>query len=637
MSSEPMILDFPDFECAFEFTDDKPLFRIIAQAAEGLAEPTEITPADFSNMERSVHGDITSLVFSGQPYSGERRMQVTVAFRRTPEEVLASIELDLGGGILIREVRFPHIVWEPVESFDNLLISTAWGDNIERPTKTIRERKGGEMTYIYPSELAMQYMALHNPARCVYISAYSLSDESLSLCAKTLSDTEMALSVNHYPFVSSGVWKSPECGFAVLPGGWHAAADLYSSHMADKFKAPDVPEWMRDGFHGWMQVGLGFVGKEPKIKFRNLPDVFKRAQAVGLNTVHIYGWAGHGFDTEYPEYNVNPKLGTEDDLRAAMDEIKSMGGHAILYINGRLVDPDTEFFKHKGGDKSICLKEDGEPYIERYGTPVDFRIACPVCEAYQDQIAGEVRKIAQDFRAHAIQIDQISCNTGFLCFDSKHSHPTPATNFLPGVSRMLSKVRETHRAINPDFFTWCEGCHERFGQFYDVNQGHGEAFTWQIGESIPEQFKYNYPDYIVTGLAENMQKLCYSFAQGKPFDFHMGQLDDAEFAGLLKAFVDVRKSNPEYFLHGVFRDSVGLEVNTGVRAFRIDRRDGGGVLMNVWIPGAGANNKSRASLRVAGGGPSRPRIIYPTDLSVTPNGEWLDLSWTGPVATMIFG
>lgn len=622
---DPTKFDYPEFHLGFEFDDERPLFVLTVQ--EGTST-REVTPDQFPDVEQSRDEEAQVFVFHSRNTG-----TVRVEFRRAGPEVTGSIEVEPADGITVREVRFPHITWQSVEAFDSLLMSTAWGDNIERPTKTIRERCGGEISYIYPSELAMQYMVLHNPGRAVYLSRYGVGDESFRLSAASLSDRSLALYVVHYPFVSSGKWKSPDCGFAILPGGWHAAADLYGLHMRGEFAPPDVPQWMREEFHGWVQVGMSFVDGGVKHRFSDLPAVFRRIQETGLNTMHVFGWCGRGHDTEYPDYNINPALGTQDDLRAAMDEIRSMGGHAILYTNGRLVDPESAFYTG-GGSKSLCVREDGTPYTENYGTGVEFRIACPTREDYHAKMASEVECIARVLHAHAIQIDQISCNTGFLCFDPSHPHPTPSTNFLPGVSAMLQRIRETHRAIDPDFFTWCEGCHERFGQFYDVNQGHGEEFTWQIGESTPEQFSYNYPDYIVTGICDTVQKLCYTYAQGKPFDFHLKALDDPDLATLVKELVAVRKTHADYFLHGTFRDRVGLGCSAGVRVFRIDHPVSAAALINVWTPGLAAGRGASASIRLRGMR-GDVTLIYPNDLAAEANGDWLEMSWTGPVASVV--
>lgn len=633
MAKADLRFDYPEHGCGFEFDDHRPLFRLIVRSSDQRAHTATLTPADFDRVERIEDGYAARLTFS-EP-RGTSALTVTVELHRSGSEITGSLQVESDGGLIVREAQFPYVVWEQVEAFDSLLMSTSWGDNIQRPTDTIRERCGGKISYIYPSMLAMQYMVLHNPGRSVYISAYSTSDESFIMTAECLPRESLALSINHFPFLSKGMWRSPEVGVAVLEGGWHAAADLYRSHMGDKFAAPDSPQWMKDGFHGWVQVGMKHEGKPANFHYSDLPGIFRRIQDTGLDTMHVFGWNGCGHDTEYPDFNTNPELGTSQDLRRSLDEIRAMGGHAILYTNGRLVDPESDYYHSEGGDQCVCLNEDGEPIIERYGTTPEFRIVCPVCGSYQDYLLAQIDKIMRDYGAHAIQIDQISCNWGSLCFDDRHPHPTPASNFLPGLSTMLSRIRKLHKDADPDFFTWCEGCHERFGQFYDVNQGHGEEFTWQVGESTPEQFKYNYPDYPVTGISDGIQKLCYTFAQGKPFDFHLPNLDDPRFVGLLKSFISVRKHEPDYFLRGIFRDNAGLSISDGARAFRIDKRDGSGSLVNIWIPGLTPGREAATSLRFAEHHKAC-RTIYPDSLTVERDGSWLDLRWQEPVAVVAF-
>ena len=630
VSIDQIAFEFPECGCGFVFDEERPIFRI-ALAPDAASPAREVLPADFGQVKRSDSRGETRLVFEG--LSGEA-LRVTVRLRRAEGEVLAGIEIESGERAMVREVKFPYLVCKPVHSFDHLLMPTPWGDNIERPTRTLASRPERSISYIYPSTLAMQYISLHCPSRCFYLSNYSLSDESFELGATSLDDDQLAIWIKHYPFTAGGVWKSPECGFSALPGGWHGAADLYRSRMGDKFRAPDLPDWMREGFHGWVQVGMGFEGGKIKRRFSDLPATFERVKKAGFDVMHVYGWAGHGFDTKYPEYDVNPALGTVEEFREALDAIRSMGGRTILYINGRLVDPSTGFYR-RGGKDAVCLREDGSPYLERYGTSVSFRIACPACEIYREQIEREVCRIVQDYRADAIQIDQISCNPGFLCFDSRHPHPTPATNFLPGVLAMLARLRKVHKFINPEFFTWCEGCHERYGQFYDVNQGHGEAYSWQMGESLPEQFKYTYPSYVVTGLCTSLQRLCHAYAQGKPFDLPIEYLDDAEIAATASELVALRKAYPEYFVRGVFRDSAGLEVSQGARAYLIERADGGGKLVNVWVPGTEPGVQSRASFRLLEES-GMPQAVYPANVTLARDGDWFEARWRGPVATLMF-
>ena len=171
---------------------------------------------------------------------------------------------------------------------------------------------------------------------------------------------------------------------------------------------------------------------------------------------------------------------------------------------------------------------------------------------------------------------------------------------------------------------------------YDVNQGHGEEFTWQLGESYPEQFRYTFPDRIVTGMCRSPQMLAYTYAQGKPFDVEGWQAcEDPDFMRLLTLLVGMRKALPRFFHRGIFRDNVGLICDRDTRAFGILDEAGKELLINLWKQGAELSTKSHAHLRMPAGYQTYT-LQYPSDLEVSTSGDWLEISFTGPVASLIF-
>ena len=654
-ADEGVVLDFPELGSRIVYTTDSPLFRLHMESLENGEAKGEIVPADFAPPKIIHEADRTLLLYNGKPIAGAGQMTVKVLLEPAGQELLGRIEIENGSGLRLRRVRFPCLAYQAVESIDRLLFASPWGDEFPWPVKTIKQYcamnglesiypglkleaiKTGqdEVAYTYPSVLAMQYLTLYNKGRSVYLACYSTDDNTLTLNAQ-VAGSGLIFSVNHYPFLAQGSWRSPECGLAVLPGDWHGAADLYASHMRGRFKPPAPPAWMRHDFHGWVQVMMHFEHQKPLHYYRNLPGIFREArEKTGLNILHVCGWNGRGHDTFYPDYNPDPELGTPEELKLAIGEIKALGGRVILYTNGRLVDPDSDFYRTIGKD-CLCADEAGQTYQERYFNSVGFGVACPSCTEYGVYLSEQIRKLCADFGADAVQVDQISCNQGLFCYDKHHPHSTPANNFLAPTDKMLQHIRKTHKSLNPDSFTWIEGCHERFGQYYDVSQGHGEGEPgWEILGPVPEQFKYTYPDYIVTGSCNTIQQLCHTFSQGKPFDFGIERLDDADFLALLRCLLGLRKSYPEYFLRGIFRDNIGLEVTGDVRAYRLDHPDGAGTLVNLWLPGGGLKQHVKASMR-------HPALelrfepLYPGVMSVKKDGNWLELAWEGPVAVLRF-
>lgn len=625
------------------------LFRLITETN---GEKTALGSAGFHIIGGTAISNGYAFQFSSDSTGGDGHIRVVLTISSVGGELICGISVQAAGEVSVNQVQFPIVEENEVHAFDGLLMSAPWGDNIRKPVETIRQYCAGkgsswiydyvkcgedEVIYAYPSILAMQYMVLHNPSRALYVASYGEGDSTMAFRAKAVGNNGLKLAVDHYPFLRDGEWESQQCSIALQPGGWHAAADLYASHMRSRFPPPKNPVWMREdttGWNGFVQVFLRMEGQQLIFRYRDLPDVYRRVRAAGMETLHVAGWNYNGFDTRYPDYDTDPELGSAEELTAAIREIHTMGGRVILYTNGRLVDPDSLFCR-SGGDRCLCLDENGQPYVERYNTSVAFRIACPACPEYGEYLAGQVKKIAGAYGADAVQIDQISCNYAYFCHDSTHPHATPATNYLPGVCAELQAVRHAHSGVNPDFFTWCEGCHERFGQHYDVNQGHGESHSWQLGESIPEQFLYTYPDRWVTGSSSSIQQLCHTFAQGKPFDLPLASLDNSEYMRVLQSFIQLRRAYPRFFYRGVFLDCAGIEVSEGTRVFSIAGR-GGGLLVNLWKPGAGKDSQCAAWLRIPREN-GTCKAVYPPSANVSEAAGMIQVSWSGPVATLLLG
>ncbi len=629
---DPIVLKCPAGDWAVP--GDAPLFEICTtlDARDRLAR--KLTDRDFRKVARTDGAD-TVLVFSQPPDEWGGEIKVTVTFTKAERETFARLRIESDGYFPIRMVRFPVVDTPEVRRYDTLLFSHNVGDLIHDPRVMISTRLSGIYSRRYPADVAMQYMVLFNQARSYYMAAYHDGDESYDHTVRT-AGSALRFSFDWYPFLDDGgTWESPRCSLSVLRGDWHSAADLYREHMSAKFHAPEVPKWMRESFHGWVQISLKGGNPTPALKYSDIPKFYREnVQAVGLNTLHIFSWAVGGADAHFPNTTPSPVCGTPEDLAKAMDEIRAMGGHVDLYTNGRSVDIDSDLYR-ASGDTCFVKHEDGGPQIDGWGiTPM--RQACPFSRVYQDALLEQYRTIITEFHAHGAQIDQTSCTPAIFCFDESHGHRTPNTNWLTGTDTLLKRLRELYKSLDPEFFVWAEGANERFGQFYDVNQSHGESQDWSAGESCPEQFHYTFPDYLCTGLCNSIEEMCQTYGQGKPFDVNSRHLLKPDFRELLTKLIAVRRQEPEYFLRGRFMDTVGLTVSAAdVKYWRIDRRDGPGMLVNLWGRGRSASDECEARILLPDGLP-KARAVFPSGLKLSTEGNWAHLKWTGPLATVVF-
>jgi len=576
---------------------------------------------------------------------------ITINIRtcQSNEETLLNAEVSVQGPSTLVSFQYPGVTYGDISIFDNLLMSSPWGDNIERPTKTIRDVSTStsirfdqdyikyapnEVIYTYPSIMAMQYMTIYNHSRSFYMASYSQSDETETFHAKVTGKYELSLSIKHYPFINNSKWSSPQCSIATLGGGWHAAAKLYAFHMNDRFRSPDSPDWMRKSYHGWVEFMMKRENEPLAFTFAELPGIYRDVfEKTGINHLFIAGWHDDGHDTKFPRYVAHEPAGSPQDLKNGADMIKDMGGRISLYTNGRLVDIEEEYYKEKGY-RAVSLDEHGKPYHESYGTKSVFAVTCPGCSEYCEHMAGVTKRICSEYGAHGMFIDQISCNLAPMCYNSAHNHTKPSNNFLSGIEEELKAIRSVHQEIDREFHSFSEGCHERFGQFYDVNQGHGEEYTWQIGKSMPEQFLYTFPDRIVTGHCADKSQMYHSMAQFKPLDIKDTCYADHSNHSPIKQYIILRDKYKKYFLQGRFQDDEGFVYSADMRLFATQANDGS-LCTCLFVPGSIENTENRGYIKM----PERCnsyQVIFPQPTKASQDGDWISVGWTGALCYIIF-
>ena len=194
-------------------------------------------------------------------------------------------------------------------------------------------------------------------------------------------------------------------------------------------------------------------------------------------------------------------------------------------------------------------------------------------------------------------------------------------------------MRRAYETANPDFHTFAEGCHERFSSFYDVNQGHGEEYTWQIGKSMPEQYLYTFPDRIVTGHCADKQQMYHSMAQFKPLDIKEGCYLDESNHEPLRKYIALRKANKPYFLQGTFLDCKGFEHSAGIRVFAVRAADNS-LCAALWQPGALEQSSCEGAVRLPAGYVVKNTMFSPA-VSVEEKGGWTQVKWNGALCYLV--
>jgi hypothetical protein len=413
----------------------------------------------------------------------------------------------------------------------------------------------------YPSSsCAMQFMAAYGAgeqASGLYVAAHDPWGSTKDLTVKSDEAAhKVRLSFEH-PAPNMGLWGNGfelkgEVVWQLLRGDWFDAAMIYKQWAQREARwwprlgpdgRTDTPRWMRD-LNAWAMTGGGPAECMPAVKqfqqFLGLP--------VGF---HWYNWHQIPFDNDYPHY-----FPAKEGFTPGVAELQTNGVFVMPYINGRLWDShdrgaeDFEFTKV--ARRAVTKKEDGSPYLEKYGSketngqPVWLGVMCPGTALWRNTVSNVVTRLLRECGTASVYIDQVAAAAPKLCMDRTHGHPLGGGHWWnEGYWQMLEDIRQ---AKPPEAMLTTECNSEPFvGSFDGFLTWH-----WQYNGQVPA-----FP--AVYGGTIQMFGRAYRGGDSKDLALRMKagqQLVFGEQLGWLDPGVVKEKDNAEFF-----RQMVQLRAN----------------------------------------------------------------------------
>ena len=80
-------------------------------------------------------------------------------------------------------------------------------------------------------------------------------------------------------------------------------------------------------------------------RFNELPQLAADAKKYGITTFEILGWDIGGIDRGYPQYTPDPRLGTPEEFRKALADIRAIGVHPLIFSNVDVADTARRSFR----------------------------------------------------------------------------------------------------------------------------------------------------------------------------------------------------------------------------------------------------------------------------------------------------
>ena len=432
----------------------------------------------------------------------------------------------------------------------------------------------------YTGRASMLWLDLYDPNENtgLYITCRTSGDHMMGLRAESFGETcpGVGLAVTHEICLERGEWESEECVLAFHEGDWHWAADDYREWFQGVH--PPVPQthrpkWFMESAglmaHYDFQYQLGGIVHT----YKDIPHLYDMAQELGFNHLLLSGWNRDGFDFGFPHYEINPALGTEQELKDALANVKSRGGHVAFYINSRLCNVGFED-QQENLKKYAIINRDGTYFKEKYGAAdVDFASMC-INSDWRRQLLDTVNYLTHEIGADSMYLDQLAMARSIKCYNPEHEHGDVKNAWNAGYTKLIGDMIADYDPEGMAFIY--EGANDVFGQMASAQLVTTLGGTFR--GALPEMFRYTFPDQVLTDMmnprrnsamrAEHVarcstQFLYRAFVCGMYFWCYDLEWDntwrrDPEQYERLKKTVALRVKWLKTYGFGTFRDTVGI-------------------------------------------------------------------------------
>ena len=443
------------------------------------------------------------------------------------------VRLENNAGDMVEKCYFPYLngIWLGDDwTKDELYMPVHSGDKTVNPTRTLsatphqiswkwqeyqytftlggpygvkNERLGcWERECGYSGPCSMLYMILSNPHlnMSVYLTCRNDALRMKSIRAATYGESwpGVSLALGHVPCLEQGSWESEACVLMLYAGDWHVGADDYRAWRnalgRPALSRPHRPAWFMESPGLVAHYDFQYQGGGIVHRFRDIPALYAQAREMGLSHLLLSGWNVDGFDNGFPMYTPSPELGTEEDLRQALRQVREAGGHVAFYINSRLCNlkyAQLEELRQTGA----VMDQDGQLVVENYGAEdLNFACMCAGAASWQQKLTDTVKYLTRDIGADSMYLDQLGMARGLLCYREDHLHGKDVGGWNQGYEAVLARIRESY----PE-----EGVALLFEGASDIHApgASGQLIsTMFFNGAFPELYKYTFPEDVLVDM-----------------------------------------------------------------------------------------------------------------------------------------
>ena len=440
----------------------------------------------------------------------------------------------------------------------------------------------------------------------------------------------LELRATQFPFLAPGrTARLSPVVVAPYLGGWFRGLETYKSWRAAWLRRRPPPAWVED-VHAWQQIRMNSAEDRVLYRYRDLPVLAAECARHGIRALQVTGWNLGGQDRNNPSHDPDPRLGTADELRAAIAAAQRLGVRIVLFSKFTWADRATPWYRETLHRHAI-RDPHGDPYVSqgyRYDTPTQladintrrFTPLCPLDAGWRAVVTAETAKMVATGADGTLFDESQHHGAGNLCFAPDHGHDVPS--FTHTGNAALAGALRAAAAPERDFLLAGEALQD--GQWQDYALSY---FRLRPATDLPQRYLDPHAPILVavTGFDDREMinealrlRLILSY---EPYNFK-GRLADFPLTLAYGRLMDeFRRRHRDFLWEGEYRATEGATVDPGdaeATPFAVYRRsDGRRALVIV-------NHRSAAALR--------PRVRLDGA-----SGTWLVASPENPVPAPLAG
>ena len=378
----------------------------------------------------------------------------------------------------------------------------------------------------------------------------------------------------YFPYTAKGTFSPGPIALQVHSGDWHAASAIYRSWFDRHFVVRRPATWLRKEM-AWQSIILSNPEDVVVHRFSELPKLAADARKYGVTTFEILGWDMGGIDRGYPQYRPNPRLGTREEFRQALEQVRAMGVHPLIFANIQYADTATPLFRDRLSRFTVdgprapdwSLSGWGEGTIgARMGLArSNMTKVSPSHPEFREFLMDQYLQLVRD-GAEGFQLDK---TTSVTALDFNPRLPvSPDKSLIAGVLSTFQELLKKAHAINPNFALASEIFTDRSFPYVDVSYTRMGAIDMNS-----TALRYTFPEWTSTIFGESpgdFGPMNNGMRYGLVWDLAPRHYNDSldepltqPLARYVKELIRIRTKSRDLLFHGRFNDTLGASVTGG--------------------------------------------------------------------------